>query len=89
MLKADNWFWCSQCECISYSYECDCHGTYCNGGGCSTCNNLYNLVKIALKNKQHPPEKELKQKLLDKYGQITSPEQMMLEEIFGKQDEYK
>lgn len=61
-LIEENWFWCNLCECISYNFQCSCHGSYCNCGGCDKCLPLRNLVKEAIKNNNHIPVGFLKEK---------------------------
>lgn len=84
-LKEENWFWCDLCECRSYHYDCECHGTTCNAGGCEKCDCLYELAKEAERNGTAPSEESLKKKLIDQFGKITSKETLFLDKIFGEQ----
>ena len=86
VLKKENWFWCDLCMCISYLYECECHATSCNCGGCEKCRPLHELVKIAEDNGNHPTEEECKANSLKRWGSKDSPETKLLDEIFGIYD---
>ena len=76
MLK-DNWFYCNHCDCVSYDYKCECLATYCNAGGCSKCRHFHELVRLAIKGKNHPPIEELKNK------KEHNQEDELLKKIFG------
>ena len=83
-LEQNNWFWCPHCECVSYDYECECHATWCNAGGCDKCFPYHELVRVDKKNKNHPNIEFLKQKATDRWGKDMSEEQKILIEIFGE-----
>ena len=53
MLKDENWYWCEQCDCIAYKYEC-CGLGSCSGGGCDECATLHQEVAVAIYLGHHP-----------------------------------
>lgn len=66
-LKEENWHWCDVCDCVSYSYGCDCHGSACNGCGCDKCEPIWDVVSKAIRNGNHPSEEVLKREVIDNY----------------------
>lgn len=82
-LRRENWFWCPTCHCVSYDYGCECKGTSCNAHGCDKCKPLWDLVRAAENNHMAPNEEEAKANNVKRWGQVLTPEEVLLNKIFG------
>jgi len=64
MIDRSKFFWCPLCKCVSYSINCECFGSYCNGGGCDACKPAMDEARKAIGAGNHPPIWWMKIKLL-------------------------
>ena len=54
VVKHENWFFCQQCNEVSYKFDC-CMGTTCNGLGCDKCHDDNLAISDMIQKGEHPP----------------------------------
>jgi hypothetical protein len=82
-IKPENWFWCDLCECVSYNYECECHGSWCNAGGCDKCHELRMMLERLHDLNMFPSKEFALENNLRRFGSKEIPENALLRKIFG------
>lgn len=80
-LKPEDWHWCELCRCRSYSRDCECYGSTCNGGGCPECRPYFEAARQAVENNTAPSVDICK---ANSAASVDGKEEELLRKIFGK-----